>query len=504
MPGVRRITIHDNLWAEPEGVVTLVDEAISYKPAGGHFSPRAQTCRCGVRRSDHGPGHPFEAQWDGVIHMLKYNNGVPRFPAGLVPFVQECLAVQGAPVEIVDKRVESQPSVIIYSAKPQVKLDPHQEQAVADALEAKRGVIWYPTGTGKTTIMGETIRRSRLRTLVLCGTKVLLEQLTKELSRLTGAPVGKIGDGHWEDGMLVVATFQTLVKRLIPDKNLNPKERKRLREEALAYLGQFQQVIADEGHHIAAATFEECMKACTGADRRYCFSATPNKSGADARETMLRVQGWTGPVASHLTIAAGVETGRIVPTDMFVVHLNSPKPAKGTAPINFKGEVDEYVIHNERRNDVIARIARKSRRRGPTVVIVERAEHGRILASLIGCDFVSGTTTKGDRELAWSNFKRGNINCLVVSKIADEGLDLPNIHFLILAAGGKAQHRQVQRIGRGMRASEGKTHLTAFDFDDDLGQHLPRHYRSRRRLYDGEAAYTVTDLSINELEDLVA
>ena len=161
--------------------------------------------------------------------------------------------------------------------------------------------------------------------------------------------------------------------------------------------------------------------------------------------------------------------------------------------------MDEYIVHNAERNDAIIRLAEKCRLNGPTCIIVDRTEHGLILAQALRRPFVYGGTAKREREDAWRRFRGGELDCVIVSKIGDEGLDLPNIRFLILAAGGKAQHRQIQRLGRGMRASEGKTHLIAFDFFDNLGFHLPKHARARERLYEKEPAYTITRLSLAEL-----
>jgi len=233
--------------------------------------------------------------------------------------------MMGVTPTVEDRRVRPYPSVIIFSRRPQLVLDPHQEKAVEEALAACRGTLYYPTGTGKSAIMGEVIRRLRVPTLVLVPTKVIQEQLHDALEQATGAPVGLMGDGKWDAGAdLVVATFQSIARRLKGNKGMLPSEKKRLKEATLRTLEQYHCVVADEGHHIEAATFELVMKALPNAYYRYAFSATPFKGGrAEDRETLLRVQGWAGPVASYLSIAGGVETGRIVPAD--VPHQPRPE-----------------------------------------------------------------------------------------------------------------------------------------------------------------------------------
>ena len=480
------IIIEDNLWATIVGAAHLANEALSYRPRGFQFSPSYKS-----------------GKWDGTVHMLKHQDSGYAFPAGLLQYVQDYLAVRGVTPEIVDQRVKPSPTVIIFSNKPKVTLDDHQSEAVEALIAGERGVVYYPTGTGKTIIMGETIRRLRVPTIVLCGTKVLLRQLHTELERLTGAPVGIIGDGAWEPRVLTVAMFQSLSYRLRGRKDRHPKENKELRDETLATLAVFQCAVADEGHHTEAPTFEAVMKALPNAYYRYAFSATPFKSGRNEdRETLLRVQGWTGPVVSYLSISAGVRTGRIVPTDMFVMHYQAEK-RDGPPPFNYIEEVDAYIVHASARNDLICCLAEALSRRGPTVVIVDRLEHGEYLALNLRRPFIHGSVKSSERESTWRRFREGKLNLVIVSKIGDEGLDLPQVKFLVLAGGGKAQHRQVQRLGRGMRAVDGKDRLIAFDFADEGGKYLPKHYRSRRRLYEREAAYTLTDLSAVDLEEML-
>ena len=82
-----------------------------------------------------------------------------------------------------------------------------------------------------------------------------------------------------------------------------------------------------------------------------------------------------------------------------------------------------------------------------------------------------------------------------------KGFDAPNTEFLILAGGGKAEHRQVQRIGRGMRTAEGKAVLCVIDFRDK-GKWLGEHARQRAKAYCKERAYTVHELTAAEVEAL--
>jgi superfamily II DNA or RNA helicase len=84
----------------------------------------------------------------------------------------------------------------LYSPIQLVQLDPHQEAAVVEGIRAMRGIVKYPTGVGKGRILGETVRRLNLKTLVLVDKKDLLHQLAQEVSMATDHAAGLNGDGR--------------------------------------------------------------------------------------------------------------------------------------------------------------------------------------------------------------------------------------------------------------------------------------------------------------------
>jgi superfamily II DNA or RNA helicase len=67
-----------------------------------------------------------------------------------------------------------------------------------------------------------------------------------------------------------------------------------------------------------------------------------------------------------------------------------------------------------------------------------------------------------------------------------------------MAGGGKAPHLTVQRVGRGMRLSEGKERLFVFDFLDE-GKYLKNHAGQRERTYNDQPAYTVATVNFEEV-----
>ena len=465
------IRLLDNLWAQLDGPPEDIERLLRFRPKGYQFAPSYKA-----------------KHWDGYISLVRHRQGETFFPVGLFPHV---LAQPWAErYAVTDQRQRPEPHAGLYADTPHIKLDAHQIEAVEVAIRAERGVIQYPTGTGKSVILGETIRRLDVPTLVLCDKRDLMRQLAKEVARSVGQSVGMIGDGMWVVADCTVSTYQTLYRRL------NAKD-EAVVEAAEWSLEHFQAVIADEGHHAEARTFAEVLQHLPNAYYRLAFSATPFRSWSGRstdRGTFLRVQAWTGPPIATLSISSGIESGRIVPPDIFIVH-GCTWP--GVAP-NFKTEYQLGIVENDARNQHIVNLARRLQFSGPTVVLVDRIEHGRWLSDELHAPFLHGGLSSDVRTRTYERFRRDELSLLIVSKIADEGLDLPNIQHLILAGGGRAAHRQIQRIGRGMRATSEKKSVLVFDYED-YGRYLAGHYRKRRRPYEAEAAFTVIDIDKEEI-----
>jgi len=253
-------------------------------------------------------------------------------------------------------------------------------------------------------------------------------------------------------------------------------------------------VLVHNCHHVGADTYEYVMQHLSAAYFRFGYSATPTKSGD--KGTYLNVMAWTGPVVSYLPSEGGIKAGRLVPADIFLVG-----PLSGRKPIDldYQTAYESGITKHQVRNDTIILIVQALRKVGSTLILVERIEHGQLLADALGVPFASGSTPGDKRVDIWEDMRQGHLDCVVASVIADEGLDICNIEHLILAGGGRAPHRVIQRVGRGMRASPGKDRLTVFDFID-AGFYLGRQYRSRRRTYEREKAYQVAEVKTEEIE----
>jgi superfamily II DNA or RNA helicase len=110
--------------------------------------------------------------------------------------------------------------------------------------------------------------------------------------------------------------------------------------------------------------------------------------------------------------------------------------------------------------------------------------------------YVAGRHKLAERNEMKVSLETGALKVLVATTVFDEGVNAPGIGALVLAGGGKAQHRLKQRLGRGMRLSEGKTELAVIDFYDTHSKLMWIHSEARKAAYKSDpAGYTVEVIS---------
>jgi superfamily II DNA or RNA helicase len=119
--------------------------------------------------------------------------------------------------------------------------------------------------------------------------------------------------------------------------------------------------------------------------------------------------------------------------------------------------------------------------KGRTLILVERVIHGDILNRLIPNSlWVYGKDTTETRERVIEQLQKAKDN---VVAIATQGIFSVGINFfvhnMINAAGGKAEHDIIQRMGRGLRTAADKEILNYYDFIFEINPYLDDHSHQR-------------------------
>lgn len=461
-PGARASLIRNEVWAklrtDDPGTVAVVDSLLKFRPSGYQFMPKYRN------------GH-----WDGFVHLFQRRSGT--FPGGLTTRVIGRLEEADVDVDIEDRsQPPQQESQLTGGRLINIDLRPYQIEAVKAAIAAKRGVLEAATGTGKTECLGAWIQQTACRTLIIVPSRDLAQQTIRRFQERLHFPnadpnhlYGIVGDNENTSGLITVALYQTLHRRLQESP-----------EETREWLASFDALALDEGHHVAAKSWWPIVNAMP-AYWRLGLSATPFKSDPI---TELKLVGATGEVCFSFKAKDAVEEGWLTKPVVTIVRPNFP------VLLDEDRYIDSYrdgIVDHEKRNRLIADIAAGTSQRWgvPTLILVNWIEHGKnIRRSLrqldLKVDFISGSQSTEERRAAMEALADGTIKCLISSTILDEGVDVPEIGALILTGGGKAPHKVLQRIGRGLRVVEGKEYLAVFDFFDSHSEkYLLGHSRQR-------------------------
>jgi superfamily II DNA or RNA helicase len=411
-------------------------------------------------------------KWDGKVCMI--SDGC--FPTGLLSSV---LDVLGSDVSIVDDREIETPELVSTT----VPLRDYQWEAVKAAFERVHLKMWWPrgvfkvaTGGGKTEIAAAMIEMARVPTLFIVHRKDLLHQAHNRFREKYGLNASMLGDGHHDySGDVVVATVQTINAMY----KSNPLD--------LTWMNNIEQVFFDEAHLIAADLnkgnlFQLVADLVPNAYMRWGLTATPFLK--DQLSNWL-LEGATGDVLYEVTNKELIERGFL--TEPVVTVYKVPK--HDGVPDNWPACYDVGIIANEKRNRKVVECVQGLG--GPALVLVQRESHGKILELMFkerGMDvpFVYGKHDSDVRKESISLLKQGIIPAVIASTIWDEGVDIPELRTLVLAGGGKSLIKQLQRLGRGLRLSEGKNVVEVIDFYDKSRRWLKQHSDVRCKLWKEE------------------
>jgi superfamily II DNA or RNA helicase len=126
--------------------------------------------------------------------------------------------------------------------------------------------------------------------------------------------------------------------------------------------------------------------------------------------------------------------------------------------------------------------------KGRTLILVERLAHGDALNKLIpGSLWVQGKDNDETRDLVIKHLQEstGKVVAIATQQIFSAAINV-FIHNFINAAGGKAEHDIIQRMGRGLRTANDKEILTYYDFIFRTNNYLEEHSRKRVRILKDE------------------
>jgi len=309
----------------------------------------------------------------------------------------------------------------------------YQHDWVSRFLETKSGVLVGPPGSGKTVATMGILAAIEGETLILVPGRELAGQWREQLlahTTLTEDQIGEYHGGRKEIRPVTIATYRTAGMD---------------RHRQLFDSREWGLVVYDEVHHLPA---DVCRRSADLQTRhRLGLSSTPVRE--DDRE-------------EDIYTLIGPPIGTDWDTLFDEGYVAEPTVEIRYVPWGSEDARNEYVsAHGHDRRQLAAENPAKadeieqllSRHPEETALIfVDYLDQGRACADRLDVPFVSGETPHHRREKLFEQFREGTLSTLVVSRVGDEGIDLPNAQVAIVASGlGGSRRQGAQRAGRTMR-----------------------------------------------------
>jgi DNA excision repair protein ERCC-3 len=324
-------------------------------------------------------------------------------------------------------------------------LRPYQQQAVNGFWDGGSGVIVLPCGAGKTLVGAGAMAAASATTLILVTNTVSARQWKDELLRRTSLTEGEIGEysgQRKEVRPVTIATYQVLTtKRKGVYTHLD-----------LLDARDWGLVIYDEVHLLPAPIFR--MTADLQARRRLGLTATLVRE--DGREG--DVFSLIGPKRYDAPWKDIEAQGYIAPADCVEVRVSLPEGERMAYAMSEPDERYRLASCTDAKDRVVSQLVERHRGE-PTLVIGQYLDQLESLAERLDAPIITGETTVPVRQKLYQAFRVGEIQLLVVSKVANFSIDLPEASVAIQVSGTfGSRQEEAQRLGRVLRPKgDGRT-----------------------------------------------
>ena len=315
----------------------------------------------------------------------------------------------------------------------ELELREYQQAWVSSFLETKSGVLVGPPGSGKTVAAMGILAAVEGETLILVPSRELAGQWRDELlahTTLSTEQVGEYHGGTKEVRPVTIATYQAA-----------GMDRHRQLFDSRAW----GLVVYDEVHHVPAPIHRRSADLQT--KHRLGLSSTPVRE--DDRETEIFTligppigTDWDALFAAGYVAEPTVEI-RYVPwadDDARNEYVSAQGHDRRQLAASNPAKIEE------------TRQLLRQHEGQQALVFVDYLDQGRELSAALDIPFVSGETRHARRSELFEAFRSGLQDTLIVSRVGDEGIDLPNAEVAIVVSGlGGSRRQSSQRAGRTMR-----------------------------------------------------
>ncbi|MFY2786917.1 DNA repair helicase XPB [Rhodococcus sp. KRD162] len=356
----------------------------------------------------------------------------------------------------------------------------YQEMAADSFWAGGSGVVVLPCGAGKTMVGAAAMARAKATTLILVTNTVAGRQWKRELiarTSLTEEEIGEYSGERKEIRPVTIATYQVITRR-------TKGEYKHLE---LFDSRDWGLVIYDEVHLLPAPVFR--MTADLQSRRRLGLTATLVRE--DGREG--DVFSLIGPKRYDAPWKDIEAQGWIAPAECIEVRVTLTDAERMAYAVAEPEERYKLCSTAHTKTAVVKSILDKHQD-APTLVIGAYLDQLNELGEALNAPVIQGSTKNKEREVLFEAFRKGEIQTLVVSKVANFSIDLPEASVAVQVSGTfGSRQEEAQRLGRLLRPKHdgGQAHFYSVVSRDTLDAEYAAH--RQRFLAEQGYAYRITD-----------
>lgn len=337
------------------------------------------------------------------------------------------------------------------------------------------GTIVLPCGSGKTIVGLLAMAELKTYTLILAPNVASVHQWINEIldkTELTEAEVGEYSGEKKDIKPITVCTYQVLTYR--KDKTENFVHFDIFKAKNWGF------IIYDEVHMLPAPVF----KITSELQAIYRLGLTATLVREDGRED--EVFSLVGPKRYDVPWAVLEKQGFIATAYCHEIRIPLPKDDELKYALATKKEKYRIASENQNKLVIIKRLLKKHEN-DQILIIGQYIDQLKILEKELKFSIITGSTSNKKRDELYNKFRSGEIKVLIVSKVANFAIDLPDASVAIQVSGTfGSRQEEAQRLGRILRPKMCDSHfytlVTEYSSEEEFAQN--------RQMFLAEQGYT--------------
>ncbi len=510
---------------DDDKILDIIKREFSYYVENYYFMPRYKS---GV--------------WDGKIHLFDFKKRL--LPFGLLFDLIKLLKNRKCEIKASDE-VKS-----LFGNKQNIeptydlKFEPryYQDELIKECLRHKKGLFISPTASGKSytisCLINELVKNNLIKkSLIIVPTTSLVFQFYDDMIEY-GINEDRIGkfyadEKDWNKPILI-STWQSLahnneklrktevknLKKELKKKSITEEEKEKAQnryntitsQEYMRRIKEFMDYKYDLMESIDCVIVDECqglksnellnlMRNVKNAEWRFGCTGTIPTSKIDINN----IKSFIGPILKRYTVRELTDAGYL--NECVIDIHNLYYENKITGNLN---EIKDEIFSKSFRKSVVYNILNSIGDENALVLVGRIEKEGIILEDYLKkrfpdkqIKFIHGKIKPKERE-KWRQkcINEDNIILIAVYQLFQQGINIPNLSYVIFGSSYKAKIRTLQSIGRSLRISKGKKKSHIIDIVDHSNKYLPKHAKERMSYYvDEEFEINKSDIYESEWND---